>query len=76
MTKACISLNADFIFLRGFGRWFFCNRYPKSKDLDLLIRKTEIVTSRTGVTSLVRKKTKLIIIIFLPMPDQGSIFSS
>lgn len=73
MTKACTSLNADFIFLRGFGRLFFCNRHPK---LDLLIRKTEIVTSRTGVTSLVRKKTKLIIIIFLPMPDQGSIFSS
>lgn len=42
---------------------FFCNRHPKSKDLDLLIPKTEIVTSRTGVTSLVRRKNKLTIII-------------
>lgn len=38
---------------------FFATDFLNQKDLSLLIPKTEIVTSRTGVTSLARKKTQI-----------------
>lgn len=55
MTKAFMSLNVDFIFWGGFGR-FFETDFLYQKDLSLLVLKTEMVTSRTGVTSLAGKQ--------------------